>query len=113
MAVRKRRWPVTNERRNSQRLPLAIPLFLRGVEQGGREFLDFTVAFNVSAGGALVASRRSIPQSTRISLEIPSAPWFRLKVPTDSVRSLKARVVRVTKQGPYNLCAVRFARPLV
>ncbi len=103
---------ISKERRHWPRLPLAIPLFVRGVERSGKEFLDFTVAFNVSAGGALVAIRRAIPRTTQLSLEIPSAPWLRLMVPPQAVRSLKARVVRLARHDTYNLCAVQFNRPL-
>jgi hypothetical protein len=101
------------ERRHWQRLPLAIPLFIRGVDKQGKDFLDFTVALNISAGGALVATRRAIPRSTHLSLEVPSSPWPQLMAQMRSVRSLQARVVRLTSQDPHNLCALRFKRPLI
>jgi len=75
--------------------------------------MDFTVALNISAGGALVATRRAISPSSRLALEIPSAPVPRLVVPPDSVRSLKARIVRTFNSDPYRLYAVRFSRPLI
>src|SRR6202162_6752833 len=68
-----RRKPET-ERRRWTRLPLAIPVFVRSRDEKGKEFLEFATALNVSAGGALVAVRRSLPKAAQVLLEIPSAP---------------------------------------
>jgi len=100
------------ERRHWQRLPLAIPLFLRGTDKEGKEFIDFTLALNVSAGGALVATRRPLSASTKLSLEIPSAPLPRVITALKPIRSLKARIVRSTQKDSYSLCALRFSHPL-
>src|SRR5579864_669259 len=62
------------DRRKWTRLPLAIPVFVRSRDEKGKEILEFATALNVSAGGALVAVRRSLPLSTQVLLEIPSAP---------------------------------------
>ncbi len=102
-----------SERRHWQRLPLAIPLFIRGVDKHGKDFLDFTVALNISAGGALVATRRALPRSSVLSLEVPSSPWPQLTARLRSVRSLQARVVRLADKDSFNLCALRFRRPLI
>jgi len=101
------------ERRQWQRLPLAIPLFLRGSDRSGKEFLDFTTALNVSAGGALIAARRPLRTSARLSLEIPSSPLPRLSASLDAVNSLKAKIVRTTNKDTYSLYALRFNRPLL
>src|SRR5260370_42585230 len=77
-----------SERRHWQRLPLAIPLFVRGVDKHGKDFLDFTVALNISAGGALVAIRRPLPRASVLSQEVPSSPWPQLTARLQSVRSL-------------------------
>ncbi|MBI1941518.1 MAG: PilZ domain-containing protein [Acidobacteria bacterium] len=94
-------------------MPLAVPLFLRGCDRNGREFLDFTTALNVSAGGALVAARRPLRPSTRLSLEIPSSPLPRLSLSPGTVNSLKAKIVRTTNKDTYHLYALRFNRPLL
>lgn len=102
-----------SERRQFVRLPLAIPLFVRGVDQRGKEFLEFANALNVSAGGMLLAMRRYLPRSSRVSLEIPSAPFPQLAVPPPFVRTLQARVVRVTHSDGGHLAGLRFSRPLL
>jgi hypothetical protein len=107
------RCTIRKERRRFDRLPLAIPLFLRGVDKNGKEFLDFTVTLNVSAGGALVASRRSLARACRVSLEVPTAPIPPLAVSPEIKRAISGRVVRGTNKNTFNLYAVRFVRPLV
>jgi hypothetical protein len=101
------------ERRRFDRLPLAIPLFLSGVDQSGKEFVDFTVALNMSAGGALVASRRSLARACRLSLEIPTAPIRPLALTPEIKRSFSGRVLRGINKSTFNLYAVRFIHPLV
>jgi len=102
-----------SNRRRWQRLPLAVPVFARGVDERGNEFLEFTTALNISAGGALLASRRYLPRSSRVSLEIPSAPLPGLAVQLHFVRSLRARVVRVTHSDRFHLWGLQFSRPLL
>ena len=83
------------------------------MDQQGKEFQDFTTAFNISAGGALVATHRILPRSSRLQLEIPSAPLPPLSAPPDFVRSLQARVVTVINSNGYHLLGLRFKRPLL
>ncbi len=101
-----------SERRKHQRLPLSIPVFVRGVDQDGKEFLEFATALNISAGGILLATRRSLPRSSQLSLEIPVAPLPPSSVSPQSVRSLKARLVRVTHGERCHLLGLKFHRPL-
>lgn len=101
------------ERRRWPRLPLAIPVFVRSRDERGKEFLEFATALNVSAGGALVAVRRSLPLSARISLEIPSAPFAAATVLPKAARTLRARTVRVTHMEGYHLVGLKFSHPLL
>ena len=56
------------ERRRWQRLPLAIPVFIRCQDENGKDILEFATALNVSAGGMLVAVRRMLPDVEQYSL---------------------------------------------
>jgi len=103
-AVERRRWP---------RLPLAIPVFVRSQAEPEREFLEFATALNVSAGGMLVAVRRSIPSASQVSLEIPSAPLAALAELPSVTRNLRAKVLRMEHGEGYNLVALKFSRALV
>src|SRR4051812_46962928 len=60
------------ERRRWERLPLAIPVFVRGLDPNGRQFVDFATALDISVGGALLAIHRFLPKGSKILLEIPS-----------------------------------------
>ena len=108
----KRKTPAA-ERRQWQRLPLAIPVFVRSRAESDKEFQEFATALNVSAGGMLVAVRRSIPSAGQVSLEIPSAPLAALAGLPDVTRNLRAKVLRLQHGEGYNLVALKFSRPLV
>jgi len=101
------------ERRQWERLPLAIPVFVCGTDDRGKQFREFTTAMNISAGGALLATRRYLPVSSQISLEIPTAPLPRAGIGSDYVQSLQARLVTVTHSEQCYLCGLKFSRPLI
>lgn len=102
--IENRKWP---------RLPLAIPIFVRSRDEEGKELLEFATALNISAGGALVAVRRCLPLSARVSLEIPSAPLVSGNSFPKASRILRARTVRVTHIDGYHLLGLKFSRPLL
>jgi len=114
---RKARWNSVRrrearERRGAQRLPLAIPIFARGVDDRGKEFIEFTTTLNISASGALLAMRRSLPPDSKVVLEIPAAPLPKVAAAPEFVRSLQARLVRVTHSEPSYLWALQFNQSL-
>ena len=108
----KRRRPET-ERRKWPRLPLAIPIFVRSRDDEGKELLEFATALNISAGGTLVAVRRSLALSAQVLLEIPSAPLVSGNSFPKAARILRARNVRVTHVDGYHLLGLKFSHPLV
>jgi len=101
------------ERRRWARLSLAIPVFVRGVNGQGREFLEFCTLLNESAGGALLAIRKPLRRRSRVSLEMPSAPVLKNMKFRRTIRMLRARVIRITPIDGWNLCGLQFARPLI
>jgi len=102
-----------NPKRRWVRLPLAIPVFVRGINGQGKKFLEFGTLLNESAGGALLAIRKPLRRWSRVSLEIPAAPLLiNVKLPR-AVRMLRARVVRITYVNGWKLCGLQFARPLI
>jgi len=100
------------ERRKNERVPLAVPVFVRGKDSEGKEFLEFATALNVSAGGALLATHRLLPLFTTIALEVPSAPMPRARTLPRAVRHLKARLLRVGIADGYQLWGLKFRSPL-
>ncbi len=100
----KRAWP---------RLPLAIPIFVRSRDRNGQDMLEFATALNISAGGALVAVRRSLPPDSDVTLEVPISPPQSSTPPIETSQKLKARVVRVTHEDGYQLVGFEFSNPLI
>lgn len=94
------------------RLQLAIPVFVRARDESDKDLLEFATAINISAGGALVVVRRSLPRATSISLEIPSA---RIE-PTGGLpsfsRVIRAKTVWVRHLDDLHLMGLKFLRPL-
>jgi hypothetical protein len=103
----------TKERRHWARLSLAIPVFVRGINGQGREFLEFSTLLNESAGGVLLAMRKPLRIWSQVSLEIPSSQILKSEKLRRVVRRLRARVIRITYVEGWNLCGLQFARPLV
>jgi hypothetical protein len=101
------------ERRQWARLPLAIPVFIRTKDENGKDLLEFATALNVSAGGALVAVKRSLPLSSQVLLEIPSAPLISTADLPDAARNLRARSVWTTHAEGYQLAGLRFSHALL
>ena len=110
--VSPRRKRGTKERRLSQRLPLAIPIFVRGVDEYGKQFLEFTTTLNISGSGVLLAMRRFLPRASKILLEIPAAPLPKVATAPQFVRNLPAHIVRVTFSEPSYVWALQLAQPL-
>ena len=99
--INTRKWP---------RLPIAFPVFVRTTDKEGKILLEFATAVNVSAGGVLLALRKS-PQSKRLSLEIPVYPGALLEEHTP-VRFIEGHVVRTEKKDRYSLVGMKFDKPL-
>ncbi len=95
------------ERRKWPRLALAIPVFVRGFDPDGNDFLDLGSILNVSTGGALFALHRHLQQGARVFLEIPAAfPHERLG--GAAKRKFRARIVRASGRNHLFRYAARF-----
>lgn len=104
------RTPSTSERRGWNRLPISIPFFVRGRNSKGG-FLEFAVALNVSAGGALLATRRYLDVGMQITLEVPVSLAVKAQLP-HPVSFLQATVVRAVRTPQHFLAGVQFTEPL-
>jgi len=100
------------EQRKWARLQLAIPVFVRTRDRSGKDFLEFATAINISAGGALVVVRRSLPKAAAVSLEVPSAPIGPADGANTATRIMQAKAVWVTHFDDYHFLGLKFARPL-
>jgi hypothetical protein len=101
------------ERRRSPRLRLQVPMFLRGVDSQGQEFLDLAKTLDISAMGAYLASSRVPRANETVSLTIPAPPPAGDSglVPA-ATPPIQARVRRIEKAGEIHLLGVEFTRSL-
>lgn len=100
------------ERRRSQRLHLQIPIFVRGVDGGGDDFLDLSRTVDISSVGACLAVERSMKLSEMISLTIPAPPPTSSGLASAMARPIQARVRRSYPAGNVHFVGVEFIRPL-
>lgn len=100
------------ERRRSPRIRLQVPLFLRGVDDAGSDFVDFTKTVDISATGAFLASRRVLHANQLLRITIPvSSESFSGLIPAETP-PIQARVRRISDAGDTNLVGVEFLRAL-
>ena len=100
-------------RRGWERLPIALPVFVRGHDEKGNEFFDFTTAININAGGMLLLSRRPLSAGMELILEIPT-PTPSFQPPGWQTRTaLPARVLYTTHSEGCHLCGLEFSSPLL
>lgn len=101
-----------HDRRRWDRLPISVPFFIRTDQENGDELLEFATALNVSAGGALLASRKSLALGTAVRLEVPVSLANKAQLPR-SVSLLHAKVLRCTPDRQYFLLGFEFRSPLL
>ncbi len=102
------------EKRRWQRIALTMPVFVRGIDESGQEFLEFSTVLNVSRGGALLLTQRHLPPAAHVSLQIPQSPMPATVFPQPVVPQIDARVVNVrpAQDTAFHLCGLSFSHPL-
>ena len=89
-----------------------MPLFLRGVDAAGQEFLDLTKTLDISATGAYLASPRALRRNDLVSLTIPApSPSSAGLLPAGNL-PIQARVLRMQTAGDVHLVGVEFLRSI-
>ena len=91
---------------------MCVPLFIRGTDERGKNYLDFATAVNVSSGGALIAIRRPGKIESKITVELPASPIPEFEEVIAASRTMEGRIVRVDSANRYSLWAVAFDQPL-
>ena len=99
------------ERRRSPRIHVQIPMFVRGTDAAGLEFLDLTKTLDISATGAYLASPRAIGTNQLVNLTIPAPSSPSSKLPTDTP-PIRARVLRQHASDGVHLLGVEFLKAL-
>ncbi len=104
--------PAVPERRRSPRLRLQVPVFVRGVDAKGEEFLDLTKTLNISAVGAFLATTRLLHRDDPLSLTVPAPATPASRVVPPPTAPIPARVRRLEMAGEVCLLGVEFLKPL-
>ena len=98
--------------RRSPRLRLQVPVFIRGIDASGADFIELTKTVNISATGACIACVRILRPDQIIHLTIPApSPAASSLVPTETP-PIVAKVLRHSAIGDMRLFGLNFIRPL-
>ena len=101
------------ERRRSPRIHLQIPVFVRGTDASGAEFLDWTKTLDISATGAFLACPRLLKAEHILNLTIPAPSTSSVSgmLPPGSP-PIQARIRRQRSEGDVHLVGVEFLKAL-
>ena len=98
--------------RRSPRIRLQVPVFLRGQDASGVDFVELTKTLNISAFGACIASTHILRPDQVVHLTIPTpSPASSGLVPNETP-PITAKVLRQQVAGELRLFGVQFLRPL-
>src|SRR6516225_669559 len=98
--------------RRSPRIRIQVPVFLRGSDASGTEFVELTKTLNISACGACIASTHLLRPDQIVHLTIPTpSPASSGLVPNETP-PITAKVLRQQAAGDLRLFGVEFSKPL-
>ncbi len=98
--------------RRSPRIRLQVPVFLRGTDVSGAEFIELTKTLNISSTGACITSTHILRPDQTVHLTIPApAPASSSLVPSETPPII-AKVLRQESAGQMRLFGLEFLRPL-
>jgi hypothetical protein len=100
------------ERRRHQRLRLQIPLFIRGKDNYGAEFLELAKTLDIGGSGARLISPHHLRLDEIISLTIPAPLPSSPGAGDSGTPPIHARVLRIASSGDLEFAAVEFLRPI-
>jgi hypothetical protein len=98
--------------RRSARIRLQVPVFVRGTDASGAEFVELTKTLNISATGACITSAHIIRPDQIVHLTIPApSPSSSSLVPSETP-PITARVLRQDTAGEMRLFGLEFLRAI-
>jgi hypothetical protein len=100
------------ERRGAQRIQLQIPLFIRGNDAHGQQFMELAKALNISALGALITCPRPLALNGVVTLTVPSPSISSTALVPTGMPPIQARVKRQHQIGDVHLVGVEFLEPI-
>jgi hypothetical protein len=100
------------ERRRFPRIHLQVPLFVRGKDAQGEQFLELAKALDISALGALVTCPKALGLGDFVTLTIPAPSITSSALIPNGMPPIQARVRRQQEAGDIYLVGVEFIKPL-
>src|ERR1700756_532960 len=101
------------QRRRSPRIRLQVPVFLRGVDTSGVEFIELTKTLNISATGACIASTHFLRPDQVVSITVPApSPTSSSSVVPNETPPISAKILRQSMAGDLRIFGLEFLRPL-
>ena len=102
----------SSESRRSSRIRIQVPVFLRGSDASGAEFIELTKTLNLSATGACITSVHLLRPDQTVHLTIPApSPASSSLIPSETP-PIVARVRRLDFLGEIHLFGLEFLHPL-
>ncbi len=102
----------SSQTRLNPRIRIQIPVFLRGTDALGVEFIELTKTLNISSSGACIACTHLLQLEQVIQLTIPTpSPSTSGLVPNETP-PISARVLRQESIGDLRLFGLEFVHPL-
>ena len=101
-----------DERRRFQRIHLQVPLFIRGRDAHGEQFLELAKTLNISGLGAFLTCPRALAINEVITLTIPAPSITVSALVPSGMPPIQARVKRQQEAGDVHLVGVEFLKPI-
>ena len=89
---------VLKEKRRSHRVPVNLPVKVRGINSQGVKFEEITHSIDVSSGGVLFSLKQPLSKGMGLQLSLPLPQTMRKGGPSQPVYHTAAIVIRV-QQG--------------
>jgi hypothetical protein len=101
-----------SKQRRTPRIRLQVPVFLRGADASGIEFIELTKTLNISATGASIASTHILRPDQVIHLTIPTPSATSSGLVPSETPPISAKVLRQEVVGDIRVFGVEFLRAL-
>ena len=105
--------PAIPERRRFPRIRLQVPLFIRGTDRDGLEFLELAKTVDISCHGARLLSHRPLQPNEIVSITVPAPLPRSSEFGECGTPPFPARVRRLEFNEDVGMAAVEFLKPLV
>ena len=110
--VKDRRREVSPQTRACSRIRIQIPVFLKGSDATGVDFIELTKTLNISACGACIASSHLLNHNQTVQLTVPAPTSSGSSMVPSETPPIHAKVRRQESLGDLRVFGLEFLRPL-